>query len=145
LSTAFRLRIPRRFYDAMVAQALTEAPDECCGLLGGEIARNVGMEAVGQVMTIHPLVNAAKSPKEFLSEPRSMFEAVRALRAQALDILAIYHSHPTTEPVPSRTDLVRNYYEDVLNLIISLAGAAPVVRGWWLTAEQYREAEWEIL
>jgi hypothetical protein len=30
----------------------------------------------------------------------------------------------------------------VVNLIISLQSAQPEVRGWWLTANDYREAEW---
>ena len=48
-------------------------------------------------------------------------------------------------PVPSRRDLERNYSEQVVNLIIGLAGGEPEVRGWWLTATDYREAEFEVL
>lgn len=129
----------------MVAQALAESPNECCGLLGGVIIRKEGMEAVGLVEALHPLVNAAASPVEYLSDPRSMFNAVRAMRAEAVDLLAIYHSHPKGEPIPSRTDRERNYSEDVMNLIISLEGEVPRVRGWWLTADAQREAKWEVL
>src|SRR5260370_2739731 len=47
LSMPFRLRIPRNHYDAMVAQAMAELPNECCGLLAGlvealKIARVLG-------------------------------------------------------------------------------------------------------
>ena len=62
----------------------------------------------------------------------------------ALEFLAIYHSHPTSEAVPSRKDREMNYSPDVMNLIISLKKPAEV-RAWWLEAETQREAEWEIV
>jgi proteasome lid subunit RPN8/RPN11 len=74
-----------------------------------------------------------------------MFEADRAMRQHGLEMLAVYHSHPTSAPVPSRKDLERNYYgELVVHLIVSLMTDPPTVRGWWLTADNYREAEWVI-
>jgi proteasome lid subunit RPN8/RPN11 len=66
------------------------------------------------------------------------------MRARGIDILAIYHSHPTSEPVPSRKDRERNYSPDVMNFIISLASNEPQVRAWWLTSDDHREAEWEL-
>jgi proteasome lid subunit RPN8/RPN11 len=73
-----------------------------------------------------------------------MFDAERAMRRQGIEVLAVYHSHPTSEPVPSRTDLERNYSSEVVNVIISLKDAEPRVRGWWLSETGYREAEWEL-
>ena len=127
-------------YDAMVSQALAERPNECCGLLAGVV-----VEGIGKVSRHYPLVNAAASPVLYESDPRSMFEAVRAMSRENLDVLAVYHSHPTSPPLPSRTDLARNYSEDVVNLIISLITDPPLVRGWWLTATAHREADWAII
>jgi hypothetical protein len=31
-----------------------------------------------------------------------------------------------------------------MNIIISLKTGVPTVRAWWLTAEDYRESEWEV-
>ena len=62
---------------------------------------------------------------------------------RGLEALAVYHSHPTAAPVPSRKDLERNYWPGVVNLIISLQAAEPEVRAWWLSDEGYREAEGE--
>lgn len=127
----------------MLAHARDELPNECCGLLAGCI---LGPEtAVGDVYRRYALLNSAASPVEYLSDPRSMFEAVRDMRRHGDDILAVYHSHPTSDPVPSRTDRERNYSTDVVNLIISLQAADPVVRGWWLTAADFREADWELV
>lgn len=139
MSTPFRLELPPELYEAMLAQARAELPNECCGLLAGTIDGGVAF-----VRRCYPLVNAAASPTEYESEPRSMFEAIRAMRRERLDVVAVYHSHPTSPPVPSRTDLARNYSPDVVNFIVSLVNASPEVRGWWLTDVDYREAEWTI-
>lgn len=126
----------------MLAQAVAELPNECCGLLGG-IASDGTRPA--RVVRALPLVNALASPIEYESEPRSMFDTIRDLRRKGLEAVAVYHSHPNSPPIPSRTDLARNWSEQVVNLIISLQFAQPEVRGWWLTAEGYREASCEVV
>jgi proteasome lid subunit RPN8/RPN11 len=136
----FRLHIPCALYGEMIAQALTERPNECCGLLAGTIRDGVGI-----VEQRYPLINAAADPRLFESDPQSMFVAVRDMTHRGLDVLAVYHSHPTSPPLPSRTDLERNYSPDVVNLIISLHGPKPEVRGWWLTENDYREADWDVV
>src|SRR5262245_26943952 len=141
-STEFpRLLIPRPILAAMVAQAAAELPNECCGLLGGSKTADGQLQA----NTVHPLVNAAASPTAYESEPRSMFQAMRALRKSCQDVVAIYHSHPSSPPVPSRHDLALSWGKQIVNLIISLQTAQPEVRGWWLTATDYREADWECV
>lgn len=133
------LVVPAAIHAAMLQQARTELPNECCGLLAGRI---VGQE--GRVEKCYPLVNAAASRVEYLSDGQSMFDAVRDMIRQGIDILAVYHSHPTSEPVPSKKDMERNYDPDVVNLIIGLKEEPPFVRGWWLTETAYREAVWRV-
>jgi proteasome lid subunit RPN8/RPN11 len=139
VSNPFRLLVPRPIFDAMLAHAKAELPAECCGLLAGTMSDGIGR------VTLHlPLVNALASPTEYESEPRSMLAAHKAMRASGTEVLAVYHSHPTSDPVPSQRDRERNYGENVVNLIIGLRGAEPEVRGWWLTAEAAHEAVWEV-
>jgi proteasome lid subunit RPN8/RPN11 len=140
MSGSFQLQIPRPLYEAMIAQAVSEQPNECCGLLAGTIK-----DGVGVVVERYPLVNAAANPRLFASEPRSMFAAVRDMNNRGLEILVVYHSHPTSAPIPSRTDLERNFSPDVVNLIVSLHGTQPEVCAWWLSDEDFRPAEWEVV
>jgi proteasome lid subunit RPN8/RPN11 len=153
LSTPFRLLIARKEFEAMVAQAKAELPNECCGLLAGLLevtgpkTPRFGAERqpvrLGRVLARYPLINNAASPNEYLANDRTLFEAHRDMRARGLDLLAIYHSHPMSDPVPSKKDLERNYFEEIMHLIISLKSAEPVMRGWWLGEADYREGEWE--
>ncbi len=125
----------------MLAHAQAELPNECVGLLAGH--------RDGRVVERYPLVNEradlGDGTRRFLSEPRSLFEAEKRRRAAGLEFLAIYHSHPTSPAVPSRTDLENNYSEEVMNLIISLLPPEPVVKAYWLTASDYRDAEFVIV
>jgi proteasome lid subunit RPN8/RPN11 len=96
------------------------------------------------VLIRYPLINQAASPREFLSEPRSMFHAEKDRRRRGLEFLAVYHSHPTSPPAPSRKDREANYSPEVVNLILSLAGPEPTARAWWIDGDTVAEAEWEI-
>ncbi len=140
----FRLVLPRPLCEAMLAQAVQELPNECCGLLAGRVEPGAEDGPVGRVAARYPLTNAAASEREYLSEPKDMFHAVRDMRKHGYEILAVYHSHPTSDPIPSRTDLERNYSPQVVNFIISLKDDIPLLRGWWLKETGYEEAEWQI-
>ena len=126
----------------MLAHAQSEYPNECCGLLAGVLD---AQEDILRAVKHYPLINEAASPIEYRSEPHSLFQAVKAMRQDAHDIVAIYHSHPTSAPVPSRTDLERNDDPEMIHFIISLKDAQPQMRGWRLTKENYEEAVWQIV
>lgn len=131
----FRLRVPPPVLEAMVAHARAELPHECVGFLAGTLAGGTG--TASQCL---PLVNELASPTAFRTEPRSVIAAFRAMRAAGTDLLAVYHSHPTSPPVPSRRDLEENTYGPGYPwVIVGLAGAEPVVRAWWLGETDFRE------
>ena len=138
MNERFRLSIPHAIFESLIAHARAELPAECCGILAGSLENGVG-----RVTELYPLVNALASPTEYESEPRSMLGAHKAMRASGTEILAVYHSHPNSDPIPSKRDMERSYGEGVVHLIIGLRSAEPDVRGWWLTSTDYREAEWE--
>jgi proteasome lid subunit RPN8/RPN11 len=131
----------------MLTHAQAELPLESCGLLAGKPPDPTLITQTPTLTATHyyPLRNAAASPVEFLSDAKEMFGAIRDMRHLGTEILAVFHSHPTSEPIPSRTDLERNYSEEVMNLIVGLRECDPVMRGWWLSSKAYRAAEWELL
>lgn len=121
----------------MLAQAEAERPNECCGMLAGVIEGGVG-----RVTKRYPYTNVAETPAtRYDAAPRQLFDAERDMRQEHLVQLAIYHSHPTSPPVPSKTDVERGFPGSVY-LIISLQSRPATVRGWWLSETAFQEAEW---
>ena len=135
-SDSVALRIPRAHHDAMVAHCLRDAPLECCGILGG---------VPPLVSSCHPLQNTARSETRYDADPRDLIDAVVQLRSRGAEILAIYHSHPRWQAVPSLTDLRENHYGPVPRIIISLLEQSPVVRVWRLDADSFAELSWELV
>jgi proteasome lid subunit RPN8/RPN11 len=136
-----RLVIPDAVLRAMIEHARAELPIECCGLLAGRIEGQTGV--VTQRFAVR---NDLASPTDYASNPHDLLAAARATRAAGTEFLAIYHSHPRSDPVPSRKDLERNYWGDtVVHVIIGLAGDTPDVRAWWLTETAVSPAQLEVV
>jgi [CysO sulfur-carrier protein]-S-L-cysteine hydrolase len=130
------LEVPRDLVDAMLAHCIRGSPLECCGILGGVAPR---------VSSLHPLRNQAQSETRYDAEPRDLIDAYIALRARGAEILAIYHSHPRWQAVPSRTDLAENFYGAVPRIIVSLLSDPPDVRVWRLEQDSYHELAWRVI
>ena len=132
-----RLVIPDSLLAEVVAHARRELPNECCGLLAGQIADGAGVASAS-----FPIGNDAASSSEYETNARDMLRAFRAMRERGIELLAIYHSHPMSEPLPSGRDIERNTYgESVAHVIVGFAAKEPQVRAWWLGENGSREAE----
>ncbi len=135
-----RLAIPQWLVEEVKAHARKEQPNECCGLLAGHIESGTGV--VAKRYAIH---NSLASPTAYETDARDMLRAFRDMRATELELLGVYHSHPTSRPVPSQRDIEQNTYgETVIHLIVGFADATPTVQAWWLGEASYREAEYAI-
>jgi len=101
---------------------------------------------IGEVEAHYPLRNALASPREFFGEPSDLAGAFRDMHQRGFDLVAIYHSHPTTAAIPSRTDLEQNFYGTaVMHLIMSFQRAEPKLRAWMLGPDQATEAQWILV
>jgi proteasome lid subunit RPN8/RPN11 len=131
------LRMPAAIHAGMIDHARREAPLECVGLLAGS--------PCGLVQRRYELINELRSPLRFLSEPRSLLAAEKQRRAEGLAFLAVYHSHPTSRPVPSRYDHADHWCPQVACVIVSLVSDPPEVAAWWLEGGIARPARIELL
>jgi proteasome lid subunit RPN8/RPN11 len=119
----------------MVAHCQMDDPLECCGILGG---------VTPEVSLFYPLGNALASTDRYDADASDLIRAVQDLRLREAEMVAIYHSHPRWEAVPSRTDLALNFYGPLPRIIVSLLTDPPVVRAWRLGSETFTELPWRL-
>jgi proteasome lid subunit RPN8/RPN11 len=130
------LLLPQDIHAAVLEHCLRESPLECCGLLGG----------VGKlVQSWHPLRNLAGSETSYQGDPQDLVNAWRWLREHAQEILAIYHSHPRWDAVPSAVDRRDNHWGDMTHLIVSLLTDPPTLRAWRLSSDSQQELPWSLV
>jgi proteasome lid subunit RPN8/RPN11 len=119
------LTLSEPVHAALCAAARDAAPLEACGLLAGRD---------GHASWFRRLRNADESAEHYRMAPEEQFAAVRALRAEGLRLLAIWHSHPATPARMSAEDLRLAFTPDVIYVIVSLADpSGPRVKGFRVT------------
>jgi proteasome lid subunit RPN8/RPN11 len=102
--------LPGHIYEALLAEARRSLPNECCGLLGGH-GRNVTQ--------VFRATNELNSPQAYEIPLRELFAIFRRIRSQKLELVGIYHSHPTGDNLPSARDRERAYYPEAAYVILS--------------------------
>lgn len=105
----------------MVGSGSLHLPYETCGLLSG---------TNNHVQSLWHLENELKSAKRFFVRRKSVEEAVQQIKQLGEQVLAIYHTHPTTAPVPSSFDLT-NHTDDKVNMVIISFKTNPPVTKWY--------------
>ncbi|GAB7026000.1 M67 family metallopeptidase [Geotalea toluenoxydans] len=106
------LKIPKVIHDDIIAHARAGFPLEVCGILGG---------TAGTVSVIYRMTNTDQSNEHFMMDPKEQFAVIKELRANGLEMLAIYHSHPETPARPSEEDIRLALTPNVSYVIASLA------------------------
>ena len=110
------VRCPEAVIADMVAHAVEESPNECCGLLVGR-RRSVERSVRAR--------NLEAGPTRYLIDPADHLAAMKAARAEGLDVIGAYHSHPSSAPVPSASDIAEaSGGVDFLYVIVAPASAA---------------------
>jgi desampylase len=104
----------------IAVHAREEWPNECCGLL---IGTPCSIEAAHRARNLHD------SPTRYLVRPEDQVAAIRRARAQALEVVGAYHSHPAGRPRPSPTDREEAQPSDLIYLIAGLRRLRRRARG----------------
>ena len=86
----------------MVRHAESTYPNECCGAMLGRTEN--GKKVVTRSV---PLANSfsGEQGERYELRPEDLLEADKAARAQNLDLVGIFHSHPDCDAYFSETDL----------------------------------------
>ena len=95
----------------MTKAARQAARLECCGLLAGH---------AGAITHAFAATNVATDPaRNYEIAPKEIVRLMRELRAQGLEFLGIYHSHPNGDNAPSPRDIELAYYSEAIYFIVS--------------------------
>ena len=132
------MRIPRQIVDEIVAHSLEDAPNECCGLLGG---------AGGEARTLYRARNEFESPLRYNVHPLDLLRITTEISDAEEELVGIYHSHTRSEAYPSQTDVnLAENWPDPLYLICSVADPqTPVVRAYSLRDAAIEEVALEVM
>lgn len=92
------LTIPKDVYDAIVAHARADHPDEACGVVAGP-------EGSDRPERFVPMTNSERSPTFYRFDGDEHLQVWKEMAARDEEAVVIYHSHTSTEAYPSRSDI----------------------------------------
>ena len=132
-----KLTIPQDIYDGMVQHCRGDYPNEACGFIGG---------SNGECTKLYPLPNAAASPIYYRPGDKEMIAAINDIDERDEELVAIFHSHVASAPIPSPTDRREAHYPDAVYLIVSLMDSEnPLTRGWLIKKQDWRDETGEVI
>jgi proteasome lid subunit RPN8/RPN11 len=104
------VRVRGEVLRGLLEEARRHPREECCGLLAG---------SDGIITALLPAANARASATAYEIAPRDLFRLFRQMRADGLDHLGIYHSHPAGDNAPSPRDIELAFYPEAAYFIVS--------------------------
>lgn len=129
----------------MIAYVDSHAPLESCGLLAGRDSK---------VETVLEVANQAQSPLRYVMDPIEQLHAFEWIESNQMDLLGIFHSHPTGPETVSPTDIAEAAYA-VVHIILARVDTSTRfasvrrsewrARGFWIENGGFREVTLQIL
>lgn len=114
----------------MQGEVSERAPEEACGLIAGR--DNIAWEVI-------PVRNALHSPVRYRMDPQEQLNAFNRIEELGLEIIAIYHSHPSGPAHPSPSDIAEAFYPDAVYLIWFRSDKGWDCRGFSISEEEVEE------
>ena len=106
------IKIPIEIVNQILAHAQNGDEAESCGFIAA---------VNDNIVKTYPVENIAKDPACFYRmDEKQQIDAMRKMREAGEELFGIYHSHPSSEAVPSKTDIEEATYPDASYFIVSL-------------------------
>jgi [CysO sulfur-carrier protein]-S-L-cysteine hydrolase len=128
------LTLSKEQLQEMTAYVHAHAPLEACGLLAGKNS---------QVEKIFFVQNQAQSPVRYVMDPIQQLHAFEWIEENGMDLLGIFHSHPTGPETVSPTDIAEAAYA-VTYVILARVDNEWRVRGFWIENGDFREVSLHV-
>ena len=138
------LELDRSYVDQMVAHALEDDPNECCGILAG---------GDGTATKLYRMTNTEHSPYRYNMDPIELLNVTREMDDSGWELLIIYHSHTHSPAYPSDTDVRmatwtdgNSIWPDAFYILVSLMDHQnPDVRAYSITDGVIIEEELRVV
>ena len=125
--------IARASFEAIIAQAEREFPNECCGfIIGDGAAQEVRPIAniQNQKHAENPAAFSRDARTAFLMDPKEHLAVLNEIDRRKLKLLVVYHSHPDHDAYFSATDRAQACsfdptepdYPDTIYVVMSVRG-----------------------
>jgi proteasome lid subunit RPN8/RPN11 len=134
---------------AIQEHGATSYPYECCGLLLGNpvgsedkaLVETWAVQNVWEANEDNPLADGAGAERRYLIPPEEILKGEQYARAQKLEIIGYYHSHPDHPAQPSEFDreFAWPWYSYVI--VAVRVGVAEAVTSWVLDDERHFNPE----
>jgi [CysO sulfur-carrier protein]-S-L-cysteine hydrolase len=132
------MRIDRALYDELVAHALEDAPNECCGLVAAKD---------GAATRVFRATNVYASPLRYEIDGLEISQIHGEIEDSGWELGAIYHSHTRSAPYPSQTDINLSVMPDsklplwpgTIYIIVGVAEPEPQVRAFQIDGDGVQE------
>ena len=131
------LSLTKEQLQKMITHVDSHVPLEACGLLAGN---NSKVEAVLEV------TNQARSAVRFVMDPIEQLKAFEWIESNGLELIGIFHSHPTGPETVSPTDIADSAYA-VVNIILARMDNAHAwcARGFWIVDGAFSEVTLKVI
>lgn len=113
-SVAAMVVLTQATYDAIVAHARRDHPDEACGIVAGPAGSDRAVRFVA-------MANAERSPTFYRFDSTEQLRVWREMDNRDEVPVVIYHSHTATEAYPSRTDIAYAAEPEAHYVLVSTA------------------------
>lgn len=138
------LIIPKDILAEMTAHAREAFPKEACGVLSGD--KQPGIARAGK---LYRMKNSDDSQTTYAMDSGEQFRVMNEIKAGGSELVAIYHSHPSSPALPSPTDIGRAFFPGtkepnfpgVAYIIVGLSELVPEVNAFSIDSSGVRRLE----
>ena len=131
-----QLTIRKEFWEQICAHVNASLPEEACGLLAGKD------EHVDEIYTVP---NMLHSPIKYRMDPEDQLRAFLEIERGGMELIGIFHSHPTGPAHPSETDIAEAYYPDSAYVIVSPGNGYWIAHGYLIDSLMVKEIPLNII
>lgn len=129
------LILTKEHLQIMIEHVDAHAPLEACGLLAGNDSK------VEKILLVQ---NQAHSAVRYVMNPIEQLAAFTWIESHGMNLLGIFHSHPSGPATVSSTDIAEAAYA-VVYVILARMDKSWHAQGFWIEDNDYKEAALQII